>query len=122
MCMRCGYVSCEHCFNPMVDVTKQLPPLPKGPALVNDEPEMNWVGKAFREAYDSLQPLTEATSGDLKGDEPEIGHTFTKRDFEDYASCNNCGHKITFRDNATDAVQQMQAHECSTTPDNGGGL
>ena len=90
MCMRCGYVTCEHCFNPMVDVMKQLPSLPKGPPLVNDE--------------------------------PEVGHTFTKKDYQDYASCDDCGMRVRFRDNASDAVQQMQAHECAVSPDNGGGL
>ena len=80
---------CDQCMRGP-DYNALIEPLPKGPPLVNDE--------------------------------PEIGHTFTKRDFEDFASCNTCGMRVRFRDNASDAVQQMQAHECSTTPDNGGGL
>jgi len=50
----------------------------------------------------------------LETPDSEAGHDFTKKSFEDFATCNDCGSKIQFKDNPI-AHAEMMAHKCSNT-------
>ena len=49
--------------------------------------------------------------GDLKGDEPEVGHTFAKKVGDTHVACEDCGYKILYADNA-EFGNLIRDHEC----------
>ena len=145
MCYRCGSDACAHCFN-YHDPDKPAHSKQQLRYVMCDQCFKDY-GVQYIEScslyQDANREIEEAnmSTNDILGRsremitplpkgqplvnyEPELGHTFIKKDFEDHATCNDCGSRVQFKDNPT-APAEMMAHKCENTgpdyPDYGGG-